>query len=111
NFGDRLVNYSSGMVAPVIAGFSIYQHIVSPSYTVATKAKVAFAAVPGAGTAPASVAFVTSNVAKKTGLTKQYFMPAAQDPEGQSNKMNYRHYYIALPMQNRQIGAMVSALS
>ena len=51
--------------------------------------------------------FRVDGVAKKTGITKQYFSPASSNPESQANKLNYRHYYIATPYQAKGIGAII----
>jgi hypothetical protein len=111
SFGDQIVNYKAGTLAPVISGFEIYPDFANnPYYTVSTKARVAFGAVPGAGTtSQASIAFAASAIAKKTGLTKQYFdKPTARN---QQNEIAYRHYFIAVPFQSKEIAAVVSALS
>lgn len=107
-FGDMLVNYKEGNPAPKIASFETFQYIDNPLFNAGVKRP--FGAVPGAGDFQASIAFVKSNVAKKTGLTKQYFAKASDDPENQMNKLNYRHYYINVPMQARWIGAMTSGV-
>lgn len=107
-FGDKLINYNTGQPAPVIAGFSLYSYINAPAYTVDTLDKKAYGAALDAGDRQASVCFLQQNVVKKTGLTKQYFAPANLDPQNQTNKLNYRHYFIALPVMNRYIGAIVS---
>lgn len=106
NFGDQLVNYKQGDLAPQIAGFHIYQYVGSPLYTSAG-AKKAFGAIKEAGDLFGSVAFWKDNVAKKTGLTKQYFAPAANDPENQTNKLNYRHYFIAVPAEAKYLGVII----
>lgn len=110
NFGDQLVNYKAGMPAPQIAGFAIYSYVSNPYFTTAG-VKVAFGAVPGANDNRASVCFYEGNVAKKTGLTKQYFADAKNDPETQTNKLNYRHYFICVPKRTKYIGAIYSAAS
>jgi len=107
NFGNLLIDYREGTTAPRIAGFDIYQYINMPHYDNVTKAKKAFGAIPAANDRIASVAFFTGNIAKKTGLTKQYFVDARQDPENQTNKLAYRHYYIALPFRAKYIGAII----
>lgn len=108
NFGNQLVNYNTGEPAPLIAGFKIHKYVANPNYSDAG-AKLPFGSVPGATDRQASFAFVETNIAKKTGLTKQYFHSAATDPENQTNKLNYRHYFIAVPMSAGQSGAIVSA--
>lgn len=109
-FGNTLQNMNSGQVAPNIAGFEIYQYVGTPLYTSAG-VKKAWGAIPANGDQPASVAFYKENIAKKTGLTKQYFAPANQDPENQTNKLNYRHYFIAMPAKNEAIGAIIGAVN
>lgn len=108
NFGDHLVNYKEGQPAPKISGFELYQYIENPYYTVATKTKTAYGAVPTSAEKQASVAYWTENVAKKTGITKQYFVPSAINPRGQSNELGYRHYFVATRKQEKAVGAIVS---
>lgn len=108
NFGDMLVNYNTGKPAPIIAGFKLYSYINAPAFTIATKAKKAYGAVMVDGDTYGSVVFVEQNTVKKTGMTKQYFAPAAADPQNQINKLGYRHYFICLPVLNRYIGAIAS---
>lgn len=105
NFGDQLVNYRTGMPAPMIAGFELFQYNGNPLYTSAG-VKKAFGAVKAAGDREGSVAFWTGGIAKKTGLTKQYFNPAKTDTANQANLLNYRHYFMALPFESRFIGAI-----
>lgn len=106
NFGDQLVNYRTGQVSPVIAGFEIKKFIANPHYN-ASKKKKAFGEVPGSGDKPASIAFVMDNTAKKTGLTKQYFRQAGIDPENQANLLSYRHYFIATAVEDKWRAALV----
>ncbi len=108
NFGDQLVNYKEGTPAPKIAGFELYQYIDNPYYTVATKTKIAYGAVPTDAEQRASVAYWTKNIGKKTGITKQYFVPSAMNPRNQSNELGYRHYYVATRKQEKAVGAIVS---
>lgn len=109
-FGDQLVNYREGSVAPRILGFDLYRYAECPHYNTATKAKLAFGATATATQFQGSFVFSPENVAKKTGYTKQYFRLAAIDPEGQSNKLNYRHYFIMMPKRVQKIAALISAV-
>lgn len=106
NFGDQLVNYKAGQVAPVIADFEIKKYIASPHYN-SNNEKKAFGEVPGGGDKPASVCFVVENTAKKTGLTKQYFSEAGKDPENQANLLSYRHYFIATSVEDKWRAALI----
>ena len=107
-FGDQFSNYRTGKLAPMVAGFELIQNSYNPYYT--GKVKKAFGAAPVAGDYKASVSFYVPNVAKKTGMTKQYFTPASADPENQTNKLSYRHYFIAVPKRAKYIGAIVSGV-
>ncbi|MEZ2337685.1 hypothetical protein AB6735_18710 [Mucilaginibacter sp. RCC_168] len=106
NFGDKLVNYNEGDVAPRILGFDIYSHGIMPHYNGTTK--LAWGALPTGTQYEASVAFHVQNVGMKTGLTKQYFLPSNLDPANQANTLSYRHYFIVVPKRARYIAAIVS---
>lgn len=105
-FGDNFSNYREGTSAPKIVGFEIFEYVANPYF--AGKTRKAWGATPASGDYQASVAFYVPNVAKKTGLTKQYFRSASQDPENQRNVLAYRHYFIAAPKRAKYIGAIVS---
>lgn len=105
NFGDKLVNYNTGMPAPVIAGFKLFQYNGNALYTNAG-VKKAYGAVKAAGDRQGTFAFWEGQIAKKSGLTKQYFKEAKNDPEAQTNLLNYRHYFIAMPFDSKAIGAI-----
>lgn len=107
-FGDNFSNYRTGAAAPMVAGFEIYQYVANPYYN-SSLAKLAYGAVPTGTDFQASVAFYVPNIAKKTGMTKQYFAESARDPENQTNKLNYRHYFICVPKRAKYIGAICSA--
>ena len=105
-FADLLVNHNTGTVKPLIAGFDIYSYLGNPYFTTGLT-KVAYGGVPGATDRRASVCFVVENVAKKTGITKQYFAKSDDDPQNQTNLLSYRHYFIAVPVQGKWMGAIV----
>lgn len=104
-FGDKLVNYNTGMPAPIIAGFELYQYNGNPLFTSAG-VKKPFGSVKLTGDREASVAFWIGGIAKKTGMTKQYYSPAILNPTTQTNQLNYRHYFIAVPFQQKAVGAI-----
>lgn len=107
NFGNQLVDYAKGKPSPMIAGFELHQYPTLPIYTIATKVKKAYGVIAAVGDTTASVAFVKEAIAKKTGLTKQYFAEAKNNPTGQTNDLAYRHYFVAMPYQNKFIGAIL----
>lgn len=105
-FGNQIANINTGKVEGTIAGFKTYSYVANPRYT-AAGVKKAFNAVKEGTDKIASVAFHENNVAKKTGMTKQYFSKASAAPTTQTNLLNYRHYFIALPAKNEMIGAII----
>ncbi|AZI53897.1 hypothetical protein EIB75_10665 [Epilithonimonas vandammei] len=107
NFGNQLIDYVKGKPNPVICDFELHKYGGNPVYDVAAKTKKPYGTVIGAGMRRASIMFVTTNVAKKTGTTKQYFAKAENDPEHQTNRMNYRHYFVAKRFQNRDAAAII----
>lgn len=106
NFGNQLVDYVKGKPNPKILGFEIHTYEGMPSYT-AAGVKKPYGAISESTDRLASVAFVKENIAKKTGITKQYFTPAATNPHGQTNDLNYRHYFVVVPFKAIKIGALI----
>lgn len=106
NFGNQLVDYAKGKPSPMIAGFELYQYIKMPQYT-AAGIKKAFNSIPAGTDKTASVVFCKEGIAKKTGLTKQYFAKADTNPTGQTNDLAYRHYFLATPFRAEFIGAIL----
>jgi hypothetical protein len=105
-FANLLVNHNTGKLAPVICGFEIYSYLGNPYYDTNLD-KLPFGQVPISTDRKASVAFYKENVAKKTGKTKQYFEPSSGDTAHQTNRLNYRHYFITLPVQQKWMAAIV----
>lgn len=106
-FADQYHNYSTGKISNLY-GFEVYEYTDNPYYT-QTKAKVAYGAVPAATEFMASVAFYAPRMMKVTGSTKAYLSEAKSNPTTQENLLNYRHYFICLPLKNEAIGAIASA--
>lgn len=104
-FAKVVVNYVEGSVAPVICGFEIYSDLFNPYYTNAG-VKLAFGQVPVSTDRQGTICFLVKNTVKKTGTTKQYFLKAEQNPRGQANELNYRHYFIMSPVRNKFLGAI-----
>ncbi|OXA83755.1 hypothetical protein B0A56_00485 [Flavobacterium columnare NBRC 100251 = ATCC 23463] len=106
NFGNQLVDYVKGEPAPVILGFEIFQYSKMPRYDV-SGAKKPYSSIPAGTDKIASVAFYKYGIAKKTGLTKQYFVKAENNPSGQTNDLAYRHYFLVTPFKKELIGAII----
>jgi hypothetical protein len=80
----------------MLYGFEIYEYGATPLYT-KTGEKKDLNSKAEAGEFQCSFAFYTPRVFKATGTTKMYYSEAATDPEYQRNKINFRHYFIAMP--------------
>jgi len=93
----------SGKVSGMLAGFKIYSYVGNPYYTTAG-VKGAWGATPGGTDKRASIAFYEDNVGKKTGILKQYY--DAPNTTNQAHQVNYRHYFITLPIKQEAIGAI-----
>jgi hypothetical protein len=107
-FADQYHNFTTGKISN-LSGFEVYEYTACPYYTLASKAKLAYGAVPGAGDKQASVAFYAPRMMRATGSTKVYLSEAKTDPTNQQNLYNVRHYFIALPLKNEAMGAIVSS--
>lgn len=105
-FGDVLVDHATGRVNKLIAGFEVYTYVANPYYS-SGGSKLAYGSVPGGTDKQATIAFLVDNVGKKTGITKQYLdLP---NTTTQATLLNYRHYFITMPIRNKYIGAIVNA--
>jgi len=106
-FADQYHNYTTGKISNLY-GFEVYEYADSPYYTVSTKTKLAYGAVPAGTERQASVAFYAPRMMKATGSTTTYYSEAKTDPANQQSMINFRHYFICLPLKNEAIGAIVS---
>ncbi|MBK9292573.1 MAG: hypothetical protein IPM52_13255 [Bacteroidetes bacterium] len=106
-FADQYYNYASGRIANMY-GFEVYEFADAP-YFAQDKSKLPYGAVPATGNFMASVVFYAPRMMRATGSTKAYLSDAASNPTTQENLINFRHYFIALPLKNEAIGAIVSA--
>lgn len=88
-------------------GFEIFTYGDNPLYTTAGVKKDLDAKV-ASGEFQCSFAFYTPRVFKATGSTKMYYSEASTDPEYQRNKINFRHYFIALPKKSDAGAVMMS---
>lgn len=108
NFDKQYADRETGLITKKY-GFEMFEYAENPWYTVATKAKLAFGAVPDDEVASeASVAFYAPRAVKASGKTKGYFSASENQPSTQRNTMAYRHYFIAMPTGVELIGALVS---
>lgn len=109
NFDKQFADNKTGLVSNKW-GFESYAYSENPYFTVATKTKLSFGAVPGAGDRQCSFAFLPKRAVKANGKTKFYISKSEDNPGTQSNLMNYRHYAIAMPTVIQHRGAIVSGI-
>jgi hypothetical protein len=108
-FADQYYNYTTGKIANLY-GFELYEYVNCPYYTVVSSDKYPFQGAPGIAEQQASVAFYAPRMMKATGSTNAYLSEAKNNPQTQENLINFRHYFIALPLKNEGIGAIVSGV-
>ena len=89
-------------------GFEIFEYGGTPLYTTAG-VKKAVGASASTGEFACSFAFYVPRVFKATGSTKMYFSAAEGDPENQANRVNFRHYFLAMPKKEDAGGVLYSA--
>ena len=107
-FKDQYFNAQSGKPYSQL-GFEFHSYLGNPYFTVSTRAKLAFGAVPAGTDRQATVFFSLARAAKATGWTKMYYSEAKNDPQHQRNLVNFRHHYIVMPTREEARGAIVSA--
>ena len=107
-FENQYYAYKQGTINDIF-GFQIYEYNGNPYISSSTSQKLSWGAIPSDTDFEASVAFYAPNIAKKTGKTKQYFTDSKTDPKNQTNKLNYRHYFMMIPKRKKYIGAIMSA--
>jgi hypothetical protein len=108
-FAEQYYNYTTGKISNLY-GFEVYEYTDCPYYTVSTKVKLAWGTAPAATSRQASIAFYAPRMMKATGSTTAYLSDAKTDPLNQQNLLNYRHYFICLPLKDEAIGAIVSKI-
>jgi hypothetical protein len=107
NFREQYnVDRTTGKVGSVY-GFEVYTYVDTPVYTTEGKKKDLGVAAE-AGEFNCSFAFYVPRIFKATGSTKMYYSEASTDPEYQRNKINFRHYFIAMPKKEDAGAVMMS---
>lgn len=102
------INQTDGKITRLY-GFDIYEYDGTPSYTVSTKAEVAFGTASNASTdRQASVAFYAGRTMRADGSLSFYHSEAKSDPLYHRNLVNFRSYGVCLPLGSKCTMAMVS---
>lgn len=108
DFKKNYSNFQNGTITSQL-GFDIRQFSQTPYYNATTKAKLSFGALPASTDVRASVAFPITKTGKASGKTFTYYSEAKTDPLNQRNLINFRNYFIALPLVTKGFGAIISA--
>jgi hypothetical protein len=109
-FAQQYYSYESGKIGNLY-GFEVYEYMDCPYYTAGTKVKLAYGAAATPTTdRQASIAFYAPRMMKATGTTTTYLSEAKTDPQNQQNLINFRHYFICLPLKNEAMAAIISAI-
>jgi hypothetical protein len=106
-FTKSYVNFQKGVITNQL-GFEFREYAFNPHYTVSTKTKLSFGATPTATETQASIAFPVAKTGKATGITKMYYADAKINPEYQRSRINFRNYFIAMPLVSDGFAAIVS---
>ena len=93
----------------MFAGFGILQFSKPAYYTVSTLAKLAYGVTPTGTASFCSFAFHGDEVMKADG--EVYMYSRENDPEQRGTIVGFDKRFIAMPIRNKGIGAIVSALS
>jgi len=109
-FLKSYASFKDGIITSQL-GFEIRQFSQNPYYNATTKVKLSYGALPGATDSRASIAFPLSKTGKAMGKTLVYYSEARNDPQNQRNLINFRNYFIALPLVSKGFAAIVSAKS
>lgn len=108
-FKKLYANFTNGVVNSNL-GFEIRQFDNNPWYTVSTK--LSFGSIPNTTTASqASVCFPLRKTGKASGITKMYWSKAETDPLTQRNLVNFRNYFLALPLITKGFSSIISDLT
>ena len=107
-FADQYYNYTTGKISNLY-GFEVYEYADCPYFNVAAKTKKAYGAAVGDGDTQASVAFYAPNCIRMEGSTTTYLSEAKGDPQNQRSLFSIKHYFMALPLKERAMAAIVSA--
>ena len=106
SFKSQYKDIQKGQILTLF-GFRIYEFLTTPVYD-ASFEKKAFGAAPAGTDRISSVAFYAPETFKAKGSLKSYFSEASKDVLNKQNLVSFTLRYIALPKDNRAIGAIVN---
>jgi len=89
------------------AGFNILQYTKTPKYNVSTLTKLPWGAVADSNTTFGSFSFSSEEVMKADGSVNMY--ERQNDPELRATVVGFDKRFLALPIRNKGLGAIISA--
>ncbi|MDX6191584.1 hypothetical protein SGQ83_19675 [Flavobacterium sp. Fl-318] len=89
------------------AGFNILQYTKTPRYNFLTKEKIPFGAVEDANTTFGSFSFSSEEVMKADGSVNMF--ERINDPELRATIVGFDKRFLALPIRNKALGAIISS--
>ena len=92
-----------------MAGFNILQFSKPANYAYETLTKKSFGSVPADGDTFCSFSFHSEEVMKADGNVKMY--QVKDDPKERATIVGFEKRFIAVPIRNKGLGAIVSALT
>jgi len=101
-----ITDFKNGMPKR-FAGFNILEFTQNPKYNISTMQKETFGVIPTANTTFCSFAFSSDEVMKADGTMNMY--ERINDPELRGTVVGFDKRFIALPIRNKGLGAIVSA--
>ncbi|MDI6051182.1 hypothetical protein QLS31_15240 [Flavobacterium sp. XS2P24] len=88
------------------AGFNILQYTKTPRYNFSTKVKIAFGAIEDVNTTFGSFSFSSEEVMKADGSVNMY--ERINDPELRATVVGFDKRFLALPIRNKALGAIIA---
>lgn len=101
-----ITDFANGMPKR-FAGFNVLEFTKNPTYNATTGQKKAFGTVPASTDAFCSFAFSSDEVMRADGTMKMY--ERANDPELRGTIIGFDKRFIAMPIRNKGVGAIISA--
>ncbi|MDR0542766.1 MAG: hypothetical protein LBH19_11240 [Dysgonamonadaceae bacterium] len=109
-FQNQYYSYENGKITRIY-GFEVYEFTDCPYYVAADGTKLPWGATVTSGHTQASIAFAASKAMRADGSIEMYWSKAENDPQYRRSVIGFRKWNICLPLQNKYIGAIYSALS
>lgn len=102
------LNAPQGDMPKQIYGFDVYTSTATPRYDDITSQKIPFTAAANTTDVHSSVAWLEGEIFIADGEANVYYRDKMQDVENRKNTIGASRWFIAMPIRNRGIAAIVS---